>query len=663
MNTHTHNDRATSCLNQAISLHQQGRLKDAEIMYQQVLSVETDNFLALDGIGTVYGQMGRYEEALHSFSKAIRVHPNDFAVHFNHGLVLRELKRHIEAISSFNAAISLNPNFAEAYNNRGIVLKELHRYEESLDSYEKAISLKPSYANAYNNKGAILLEQFKRYGEAIDSFNMAIALRPDFAEAYFNRGKLLSETGRFQEALASYNQAISINPNYAEAYFSRGMLLLDELKSHGNALISFDKAIECKHNFAEAYFNRGRLLSEIKQYQKALASYDQAISIIPNYVEAYNNKGIILAGQYERYQEALACFNKAIEFQPDCEDALYNRAKLLCEINDINGALENCNQIILINPNHVDANFNKGLLKLKLGEYEEGWLLNEWRWQTGQCKNQRRAFSQPLWLGNEPPRGRLLLHAEQGFGDTIQFIRYVPWVEEMGARVILEIPRTLVSLIGTLKAKFQMVVKGEDLPKFDLHCPLMSLPLALKTTLTTIPADIPYLFADPRKQETWHKRLGSTLRPKVGLAWSGSPHHPNDRNRSISLQSLRPLLELDCEYHVLQKEIRLEDKLLMNQLPQLHVHEDELRDFSDAAALISMMDVIITVDTAIAHLAGALGKPVWVLLPFVSDFRWLLDREDSPWYPSARLFRQPNAGDWPKVIELVRNELKSRLER
>jgi hypothetical protein len=262
-----------------------------------------------------------------------------------------------------------------------------------------------------------------------------------------------------------------------------------------------------------------------------------------------------------------------------------------------------------------------------------------------------RPFAQPLWLGRAPLQGRrILLHAEAGLGDTIQFCRYAPLVTALGAQVDLEVPAPLLALLSTLRAPCTLVRRGDPLPEFDVHCPLMSLPLALGTTVDTIPADVPYLYADPAKVEDWRRHLGAARAPRVGLAWSGSAIYRNDRKRSLPLGALAELMSLPIEFHALQKDIREDDRAAAREFGRLRLHEGRLNDFSDTAALLELMDLVVSVDTSVAHLAGAMGKPVWVLLPFLPDHRWFLDRADSPWYPTATLLRQSRPGDWPGVI-------------
>jgi exonuclease VII small subunit len=427
--------------------------------------------------------------------------------------------------------------------------------------------------------------------------------------------------GQFETALENFERVLALQPDNAMVHYNRGVVL-QKLKRPEDALASYDRAITIHPACAEAYNNRGNVLKSFHQLEDALASYDRAVALKTNYAEAHNNRGAVLQ-ELQRLEDALTAYDRAIA----------------------------------VKPNYAVALMNKALLLLLTGKFEEGWRLHEWRWNAGQ-KGECRTFTQPLYLGDEPLSGRtLLIHAEQGFGDSLQFCRYARTAEALGAKVVLEVPSALTSVLATLPGTRTLVTQGAPLSDFDLHCPMLSLPLAFKTTLETIPADVPYLFADPHKQSDWQKRLGPKTQPKIGLAWSGKPEYINDANRTIALESLLPLLKLPFEFHSLQREYRDQDVPLLAVLPQLRNHRNELEDFSDTAALVSEMDLIISVDTSVAHLAGALGKPFWILLSYMPNYRWLMGRSDSPWYPTAKLFRQPAFGDWETVISDVAREI------
>ena len=544
---------------------------------------------------------------------------------------------------------------AAACYNRGNALQDLGRFDEAVISYDQAIALKPGLAAAYNNRGNAL-QNLKRFDEAIASYDQAIALRPDFASAHNCRGSVLQELGRHGEALASYDRALGLQPNDAAAHYNRGNVLQD-LGRYEEAVSSYDRAIALRPDLERAFFNRGNALQNLKRFAEAMVSYDHAIALRPDYAEAFCNRGGALL-ELRRHEEAIASCDRAIALRPDLASAFSNRGAALLELRRHEEAIASYDRAIAARPDNADAHFNQAVCRLLLGDFERGWEQSEWRWETQQARHSKRRFKQPLWIGKSEIAGKtILLYAEQGFGDAIQFCRYVPLVAERGARVILSIREPLRELMTCLVGKTQIATPGSVLPDFDVHCPLLSLPLAFGTRLETIPSAVPYLRAPSHGVIDWNTRLGPKHRPRIGLAWSGSPTHKNDSNRSIPLASLLSLLDMDATFVSLQKDVKPEDALILSERTDLLHFGDDLQDFSDTAALIANMDLVISIDTSVAHLAGALAKPLWVMLPFTPDWRWLLDRDDSPWYPTARLFRQDSTRSWEGVITRVKAAL------
>jgi tetratricopeptide (TPR) repeat protein len=707
---------------QGLALHQQGKLADAERIYMEILQQQPLHFGALHLAGLIACQTRRTERGAAMIAKAISLNANIVTAHNDLGNALLDLKRAEQAVASFDRAIALQPDNAEAYNNRGIALKDLKRVEEALASYNRAIGYRPDYAEAYNNRGNVLLDlkrteealasfdkaialqpnfpeahnnrsnallDLERAEEALASVDKAIALKPDFAQAYNARGDALLGLERPAEALESYDKALKLQSDLAEAWLGRGSVFR-ELKRDGEALAAYDKALALKPDLAEAWLGRGYALAELKRYDAALASYDKALALKPDLVGAWLRRGNVFAGlnryddafaaydkalalepdlagvwlgrgnvfcDLKRYDEANVAFDKALALKPDLEGAWLGRGNVFFSMNRDEEALTCFDKAIALGKDLAEGYWNKSLLKLSLGEYEVGWQLYEWRWKYRLFTSPGRNFSQPLWLGIDSIVGKtILIHSEQGFGDTIQFFRYLSKLEKLGPTIIIETQTQLVPLIKAQRGNCQIIGQGETLPSFDVHCPLLSLPLAFKTTLETIPAQVPYLFAPPEKLELWRTKLGTKRKSRIGLVWSGklSP----DFRRSVPLESLLLIIDEKAEWYSLQKDVRESDRSTLNSSLTIIDHSPSLNDFSDTAALITEMDLVISIDTAVAHLAGALGKPVWILLPFHPDFRWLRDREDSPWYPTARLFRQTQDGDWSDVIDRVFQELK-----
>lgn len=462
---------------------------------------------------------------------------------------------------------------------------------------------------------------------------------------------IYSQVNQHEVSLLIFDKALQVNKTDAALFNNRGNAL-KELKRFHDALSSYNEALSIKPDYAEALNNRGNALKELKRLNDALSSYNEAIRIKPDYAEALNNRGVALK-ELELFDDALASYDQALRIKPDYAEALYNRGNAFHELKRFNDALSSYDEALRINPNYAEATFNKSVLLILTGDYLDGWMLYEARLELEkkETKEKYPRFSQLAWRGKENIQGKkILICGEQGLGDSIQFVRYLEKIHLLGAEIILEVPETLVNLVDTIKTPITVIQKGHKLPEFDAHCPLLSLPYVFKTTVDTIPSVVPYLYADRQRVSEWNSRLGVKTRKRIGLVWSGAAGHKNDHNRSIPVEIFEDLLKLPIEWHSLQKEYRTDDKVFLDSHPEVKQHQDELGDFTDTAALIECMDAVVSVDTSVAHLAGALGKTTWVLLPFMPDYRWMLDREDCPWYPTAKLIRQDDERDWNKVI-------------
>ena len=460
--------------------------------------------------------------------------------------------------------------------------------------------------------------QRRRPNEALGFLSKAMEVNYS-ADAMSNLGLALHAAGRFEEAAANHRNALMLAPAHPEILYNLGNACI-ELGRIDEALANYDEVLAKNPGHAGTLVNRGNAYLRLNRPVEAISSFDRALTAMPGHPQILTNRGHALR-RLDRPVEALADFDAALAKAPD----------------------------------FPEAHFEAGMTRLTLGDFE-GWKQYEWRWKTGTFAGRRRKLGAPLWRGEAPIAGKsILLHAEQGFGDTLQFIRYAPLLAGRGAKVICEVQPQLHSLLSQLD-DIDVIAEGEALPRFDLQCPMLSLPLAFGTRVETIPASIPYLTASADRLAFWRDRLPKP--PRAGFVWSGSPFHDNDANRSIPLARLAALLAgapLSCIS--LQTELRAADGEVLRDLPNLVYLGGELRDFADTAAIISLLDVVISVDTAVAHLAGALGKPVMILLPFAADFRWMRDREDTPWYPTAKLFRQPAFGDWERVIARLGDEI------
>jgi tetratricopeptide (TPR) repeat protein len=483
-----------------------------------------------------------------------------------------------------------------------------------------------------------------------------IDARPDHFDALHVLAVVQAGQGRHEQALANYERALSLRSGHADALNNRGstLLALDRLDE---ALASYEQALAARPDFPEALSNRGSALERLGRLDEALASYERALSLRPDFVDALYNRGNALKA-LGRHREALASYERVLSLRPRHADALNNRGQVLKELMRFDEALSSYDAALAVEPGHTMAHCNASALLLLTGDLRRGFREYEWRWKKAAVARGLRAFAQPLWLGREPVGGKtILVHAEQGLGDTIQFCRYVPLLVACGARVIFEVQETLCALMSDFAAGAEVVARGRALPAFDLHCPLLSLPLAFGTELATIPSPSAYLRAPPRRTEEWRERLRGTRRPRIGLVWSGNPGHERDRERSIPLHTLLPLLDAEATFVGLQKDVRAADAALLKERGDILPLGAGLGDFADTAALVAVLDLVVSVDTSVAHLAGALGKPVWILLTHVPDWRWLLGRTDSPWYASARLFRQDASCTWDGVVARVRAAL------
>jgi hypothetical protein len=421
----------------------------------------------------------------------------------------------------------------------------------------------------------------------------------------------------------------------------------------------YDSAIDLDPSHADVYFKRGNALKSLGRLNAAITSYTQAIDRKSDYARAYCNLGVVQQA-LGLTSAALSSYDRSIVLDPADAVSHYNRALLKQDLMQWGEALLSYDRAIDIDPQFADAQYNRAVTQLFCGDFTQGWRSFEWRWKNAQRLGigEVRDFSQPLWLGGHEIAGkRILLHSEGGLGDTLQFCRYAPLLATMGATVHLEVQAPLRELLTQMKGVSRLVVKGEALPSFDFHCPLMSLPLAMNTTLESIPAAQSYLRADSDAVTRWRARLNRSKRPRVGLVWSGSPDNAIDARRSISLSEWSRYLPTQCDYFCLQNHVRDADMVVLSSNSIIRRFQPEEMDFASTAALCECMDVIVSVDTSIAHLGGALGRPTWILLPLVPDWRWFRDRDDSPWYPTAKLYRQRSAGNWSEVFDQIAAEL------
>jgi tetratricopeptide (TPR) repeat protein len=564
------------------------------------------------------------------------------------------------AIEWFAMAIRQNPNVADYFSNLGLALQRKDRLDEAIRCFDRALLLSPNQAGIWLRMGEILQHQ-KRLDEAIKCFDHALTVNPDQAELWFRMGEMLQQEKRTEEAILSFDQALKLKPDYREAANAGGLLYF-EAKRFEEAAARFIRSTEIDPSQGGAFNFVSRCQWRLRLFDEALANGNKAHQLSPDSPEITKNVGLILQ-KLDRHEEAMVWFDRALALRPDFPSALNDRSTSLFALRRVDEAFADLSRAIALDPDCADYHWNRALLRLLIGDFDAGWPAREWGRKCALVGFVDRKFTQPHWFGDGPIEGKtILLHSDEGLGDTIQYSRYAAKVAELGARVILEVEAPLHPLLAGMEGVASCLSKLDEaaLPDFDLHCPLSGLPLAFKTRLDTIPAARCYLPPLPEARlRDWRDRLGAHDRLRVGLVWSGNPAHGNDRNRSTTLRRMSDILDPRARFYSLQKEPRPEDKEALMERADIIDPTEYLSDFVETAALISCLDLVVTVDTSVAHLAAALGCPTWILLPHTPDYRWLLGRDDSPWYPSVRLFRQDERRDYVNVFPRVRDELET----
>jgi len=609
-------------IDRALTEHSAGRLAEAEAIYRKILSENPKHPPALHLLGVALSQQGNKRAAAEYINRAIALNPNVPDFHANLALAYCEGGEPEKAIAACERALALLPEHCGALNQLGTALKQLGRIEESVGCYQRAVAAKPDFAIALGN----LADSYRRLGRNTD-------------------------------ADACYEKVLSMKPDDPAALCARAEGLLRKSDLDG-AIALFRSVVEKFPNDWVGHNGLGVALARQGKTDEAAALYEKAISLAPDQAGPWNNLGYARVGRGD-IDEGIAAYNKALAIRPEYADAYNNLGNGYLEKLALDEALQSYEAALFFEPDHADAHWNRALLHLLKGDFARGWLEYEWRWLK--FPQFRRHFRQPKWDGFDIAGKTILVHAEQGFGDTIQFSRLAPLVSARGATVNLECPRELSGLMQHLPGVARTITRGDPIPPFDVHCPLMSLPRALALSADSIPSQTPYLQVDENLRQRWAKRLHIYQHSfNVGIVWAGSRIHPRDAHRSIKLNEFEPLGKLEgVKLFSLQKSDASTARSAAASRFELVDFTDDLHDFSDTAALLLNPDLVIGADTAVVHLAGALGRPVWTLLPYSPDWRWQLARTDSPWYPTMRLFRQPKPGDWPALFERVASDLRN----
>ena len=628
--------------------------------FTRVVQVDAMHAQALNNRGAALLQLQRYDEALPCFERLLVTEPDNVEALSNSGFALLQSGRAAPALAPLERALQLAPRHVGALNNRGLALLRLRRAQEALDCFEQALVLQPHFLEALNNRGLALTE-LGRHGEALACFDHALALAPQYLDALNNRGLVLRKLHRPAEALPCFEQVLAPQPAHFDALNNRGLALVD-LDRHEEALACFDRALALQPRREGSLVNRGLALEAMQRHDEALECFDAALRLRPDEPSVLINRAATLLSM-DREEQALGSLEQVLRTEPDHADALQGMGVVLERLNRRAEALPFVERSLKLRPGDAETRCSRGFLHLALGRLPEGFRDMEARWDKPPLRNGRLKTAAPLWTGQPLGGKTLLLHHEQGFGDTLQISRYLPLLTEQQGTVILRVPPALLGLMRSLRGGARLISDREPLPPHDWHCPLMSLPLACGATLETIPAAVPYLAPEPARVEHWRQTLGARTRPRIGLVWAGRQFKPVNRRRDMPLDALRPLLQLDARFISLQKDIPEGERELIAQLPELERHGETVVDFADTAALIENLDLVITVDSAVSHLAGALARPVWIMNRYAPCWRWLEGRGDSPWYPTARLFKQQAIGDWDGLVREVMGAAREFVER
>ncbi|CAB3772448.1 tetratricopeptide repeat protein [Paraburkholderia humisilvae] len=688
-------NNATAQLLLGLLCDQTGDPAEAEKLLARGLQFERRCAWAFAAHGMVLAKLARYEAALVPIDEALRLDPNHAPAHVGHGNALLGLERYAQAQAAYERALTIAPKYAEAWSNRGNALRALGRPADALISFDRALQTAPHGFAVHTNRGHALRD-LGRHEDALRSYQLALVVRPRVAGILSQCGSMLLMLGRDAEALASYDEALEIEPDDLDVLYN-SCVALDLLHRHDELLTRCEQVLSRAPEHAAAWFGKANALHGLRREAEAAVAYGHALVLDPDLHTALSNQGVALRmleryaealenydnalarvgahaqllvsrahtlQQLGRFDDALASYEAAVAVEPTDADGWALRGRALQQLLRFDEAVECFHRVQELEPAKAGAHQEEAYCQLTIGNFAVGWRKYEYRWADPDAARSHRHPNRTLWLGKEPLAGKtVLLHSEQGYGDTLQLCRYASLVEARGASVVLEVPAPLKELLSSLRGGYRLVAIGEPLPDFELQTPLLSLPLAFNTDLQSIPAQVPYLYANAARIHTWGERLRARApsgRLRVGLGWSGNSRHANDLNRSIKLSALAPLYALGATFISLHQEVRERDTAALAQSGLIHFGA-ELENFADTAALIANLDLVISVDTSVVHLAGALGKPVWVLLPSVPDWRWMLSRDDSPWYPTARLFRQGKPGDWPDVIERVARALAQRI--
>ncbi|MDA8691688.1 tetratricopeptide repeat protein [Candidatus Pseudothioglobus singularis] len=649
-------------LQSVLNLYNHGKLQQALSESSQMLERFPNSVVLYNISGASNAALKRFDAAIDSYKQALWIKPDYAEVHNNMGSVMKDKGDLNEAIDSYKQAIKIKPDYAVAYNNMANALKDKGDLAEALESYQQALRIKPDYAEVHNNMGNALSIKGD-LAEAIESYKKALRIKPNFAGAYNNMANAMKNKGDLAEAIESCKQALKIKPDYADAYYNMANAMKDK-GDLAEAIHSYKQALKIKPNYASAYYNMANAMKDKGDLAEAIDNYKQALKIKPNYASAYYNMGNAL-NEKDNQEAAIDSYKQAIKIQPNYADAYSNMGNSLSDKGDIEAAIDSYKQALKIKPNNADAYYNFSLLYLLLGDFDKGFKYYEWRLKMIKERPVAPSRTNLIWDGEKSLNGKhFVVYEEQGLGDIIQFCRYLPVLEQKGANVTFKVKSNLHALLRTLDSKTSLNTSLPEENKIDFESPLMSLPYLLKTSWKLIPITSPYLYADQNKVTTWGEKLSNDSF-KIGICWQGATTKI-DVGRSFSLSLFEGISKIPnvqlISLHKGEGEGQITN--IDFDVTTLGSGFDAGQDaFLDTAGVMMNCDLIITSDTSVAHLAGALGRPTWVALQYVPASFWMLDRSDSLWYPTMTLFRQKSRGDWVGVFDSIEQNLISLLEQ
>jgi tetratricopeptide (TPR) repeat protein len=612
-----------SKLEEALALQSSGKLDAAKAIFEELLEANSEDFEAHYNLGLIFYRKNDFDQAIAHLERATSINPSDVGALNNLGVVYKRAKKYLKAVVAYDEALKLDPNYVDAHSNLSNLYREMGANDKAILAAQTALKIDDKHLTSWVNLG-IVYQKMGQFAKAIDHFKTALTINPKHSPAYFNLGNTLYDQKRYLEAAQMMQQALKIHPNNTD-YLNNFGVMLKMLKRYDDAVKVYEAVLQIKPNSANTYNNMGLALKELRRLDEAEASCLKAIELNPDDYNAYNNLGTIYEDRHELVR-AEENFNKAIALQPD----------------------------------HTNANWNLSVVELNLGKFEQGWKRYEWRWKSEDSKAKPR-FPVPEWRGESLKGKTILVYSEQGFGDAIHFIRYIPMVKELGAKkIIVQAKKELHPLFKHIKAIDKLVTTvDDDMPVFHTHIPMLSLPLRFNTTLETIPNEVPYLFTrgKPVKLKLNQAKLN------IGIVWSGSPTHKRHTERFVGLKLFEKLFPIpNVQFYSLQVGEDAEAIKTNNFSSKIIDLSSKLTDFAKTASVIKQLDLIIGSDTSVLHLAGALGKRGWVFIQQINDWRWMQEREDSPWYPTLTLFRQQNYGDWESVMDRVHDKLRDEVD-